>query len=132
MKVDFKSFMLGALVASIVSLFNPFMTSAHAHTLNAEECAAFAHDALLQAKDRDAGMTYKIAVEELAQGLQICTAKLGPTCIYKDDADGNEILSTLGWVFANPTMTPAQIHDKVKGNCEERLVESLRAEHGVK
>lgn len=132
MKVDFKSFMLGALVASIVSLFNPFMTSAHAHTLNEKECTAFAHDAFLQAKDRDAGVTYKMQLGELAQDLPICTAKLGPACIYKDDEDGDTIVATLGWVYANPAMTPEQIRDKVDGNCKEHLMETLRGEHGTK
>jgi hypothetical protein len=111
-----------ALSFSIMLMIYAIAGAAIAHTMNEQECNALAHDAQLQARDRSA-ITYKMAIEELAAGVQFCRAKLGPQCIYKDDEDDARIQLALGFVYSNPQMTPTEIHDTVLDNCRTPVKE---------
>lgn len=109
-----------------------FATTAHAHTMNESECHTYAWDAKQEAFDR-AQATFKMQMAVMAASLEVChDAAHKLTCIYKDDADVEQAINTLNWVYDNAKMTPQQIHDKVQSDCNERLMDSLRQDHGVK
>jgi hypothetical protein len=124
----FTLMLLSYSIAGAVILHSP----AHAHTMNDTECQAVAHDARVIASERDAGtITYKMQIEQLAALLPICRDHQ-QFCVYKDDADDAQADTMIGWIYANQSITPAEAHDKTLANCQEELMESVRAEHGTK
>lgn len=120
-------FIMMAVGLVIVALSMAF--GVNAHTMNVTECHTFAWDVKQAAADRDKA-TFKMQDAVFAASLEIChDAAHRMACIYKDDADTAQAENALGWVYANPKLTPQQIHDKVESDCNEHLMDSLTNAH---
>jgi hypothetical protein len=120
-----------SLSFSIMLAIYAVASAAVAHTMNETECHAFAWDAKQEAFDvKNASLKMQLGV--MATTLEICRDPAHRlTCIYKDDEDDAQAISTLNWIYGNLTLSAKQVHDIVESNCKERLMESLRQSHGV-
>lgn len=58
-----------------------------AHRPTVSECAMFAQEAFLVAKDRDAGESLADQHKEIDEGIPRCRVNAPHLCPYKDDAD---------------------------------------------
>src|ERR1700745_3030988 len=110
----FLNFVVLLLVVAITMWFAQI---AGAHTLGVQECSIFAKDAATAAHDRDVGATYKMQYQQAVDLLTKGPELRGPVCIYKDEADVQEALNTLAWLYGPAAkMKPNEVEAKVRDN----------------